>query len=106
MAVVRDVTLRAPIWDNSVISASVIPSAKYSWLGSFDRLVSGRTTKEWMAGTLTLEKRRERTPPRSRASSAAAAATTAAATIAIWRERELCALLVSMLSASPVAPTG
>src|SRR6266478_5675480 len=32
--------------ERSVVRSSVIPSAKYSWSGSFDRLLKGRTTIE------------------------------------------------------------
>ena len=46
MAEVREMTRNAPIFAKSPISASVIPSAKYSCAGSPDRFWSGNTTIE------------------------------------------------------------
>src|ERR1700730_506479 len=43
-AVLRAITKLPEIRDRSVVRSSVIPSAKYSWSGSFDRLAKGRTT--------------------------------------------------------------
>src|SRR6516162_3029566 len=41
------------IRDRSLVKSSVIPSAKYSWSGSFDRLLKGRTTIDRRAGDLS-----------------------------------------------------
>ena len=42
---INRVTKKLPeIRDRSVVRSSVIPSTKYSWSGSFDRLANGRTT--------------------------------------------------------------
>ncbi|MBA7705721.1 hypothetical protein ES703_114557 [subsurface metagenome] len=43
---VRDLTCSAPIFPRSAISASVIPSAKYSCSGSPDRFSSGSTASD------------------------------------------------------------
>src|ERR1700730_1085965 len=43
-AVWRAITKLPEIRERSVVRSSVIPSAKYSWSGSFDRFVNGRTT--------------------------------------------------------------
>ncbi len=43
---VREITLSARIRDSSAINASVIPSAKYSCAGSFERFERGRTARE------------------------------------------------------------
>ena len=43
---VREITFNALSCDNSVIKASVIPSAKYSCSGSFERFVRGNTAME------------------------------------------------------------
>src|ERR1700730_9438258 len=43
-AVLRAMTKLPEIRERSVVRSSVIPSAKYSWSGSFDRLLKGRTT--------------------------------------------------------------
>src|ERR1700738_4825336 len=43
-AVLRAITKLPEIRERSVVRSSVIPSAKYSWSGSFDRFVNGRTT--------------------------------------------------------------
>src|SRR5215471_11425341 len=43
-------TRRLAIEARSVISSSVIPSAKYSWEGSPERFSSGRTASEVMCG--------------------------------------------------------
>ena len=40
----RAITKLCGMRDRSVVRSSVIPSAKYSWSRSFDRLVKGRTT--------------------------------------------------------------
>ena len=48
MAEVREITRRALILPKSVMSASVIPSAKYSCSGSFDRFSSGSTARDRM----------------------------------------------------------
>jgi hypothetical protein len=46
MAEVREMTRKELNCASSVISASVMPSAKYSWLGSPERFSNGRTTIE------------------------------------------------------------
>src|SRR5215470_14581803 len=51
MTEVREVTRRAPTLARSVINSSVIPSTKYSWDGSPDKLSSGRTAMERIGGT-------------------------------------------------------
>jgi len=43
---VRDITFSDPIFDRSVISSSVMPSAKYSCSGSPERFASGNTASE------------------------------------------------------------
>src|ERR1700730_1899858 len=43
-AVLRAITKLPEIRERSVVRSSVIPSANYSWSGSFDRFVNGRTT--------------------------------------------------------------
>src|SRR6516225_71770 len=43
-AVLREITKLLPIRDRSVVTSSVIPSAKYCWSGSLLRLANGRTT--------------------------------------------------------------
>ena len=48
MAEVREITLSAPMRANSWISASVMPSAKYSCAGSPERFSSGSTASEEM----------------------------------------------------------
>ena len=49
MTDVRETTRKEPMWDRSVISASVIPSVKYSCSGSRERFASGRTASEAIA---------------------------------------------------------
>src|SRR5215468_8920641 len=46
MTDVREMTRREPTFARSVINCSVMPSAKYSWDGSPNRLASGRTAME------------------------------------------------------------
>src|SRR5690348_1821591 len=46
MTEVRDITRRELTLARSVINSSVMPSEKYSWEGSPDRLASGRTAME------------------------------------------------------------
>src|SRR5882762_5926394 len=50
---VQEITLRLLILVRVVISSSVVPSAKYSCLGSPDRFFNGSTAKEWISGTAT-----------------------------------------------------
>src|SRR5712692_1560722 len=50
MIEVREITRRAPICARSVINASVIPSAKYSWDASPVRFSKGSTANERMTG--------------------------------------------------------
>src|SRR5215472_16715276 len=45
-AVARAISKLPESRDRSVVRSSVIPSAKYSWSGSFDRLLKGSTTIE------------------------------------------------------------
>src|SRR5438552_8529925 len=47
---VREITLRERMGARLVISSSVIPSAKYSWVGSPERFASGRTASDPMWG--------------------------------------------------------
>src|SRR6266404_3737944 len=47
MTDVREITLSVPNLPRSVIMASVMPSAKYSCVGSPERFSSGRTAREW-----------------------------------------------------------
>src|SRR6267378_8597139 len=49
-----------------------MPSAKYSWFGSLDRLVSGRTASEWITGGFVFSRRRWRRPPRFKTNAVAA----------------------------------
>src|SRR5688572_18684023 len=50
MTDVREITFKALMRDNSVISASVMPSAKYSRALSPDRFSSGSTASDSMRG--------------------------------------------------------
>ena len=50
-AVLRAITKLLWMRDSSVVKYSVTPSAKYSWFGSFERLVKGRTTMESRAAS-------------------------------------------------------
>src|SRR5438128_857770 len=43
-AVVRAITKLPSIRERSVVRSSAMPSTKYSWSGSFDRFVNGKTT--------------------------------------------------------------
>ncbi len=93
MTEVREITRRERIEARSVISSSVIPSAKYSWVASPERLASGRTAREEIRG---------RSPatgpsppaipfwmsPVRRASATASAATTAAAAVHTHTRRD------------------
>jgi hypothetical protein len=44
------ITFNAPIWESSVVSASVIPAEKYSSDDSWERLVNGTTASERTRG--------------------------------------------------------
>src|SRR5712692_10992632 len=50
MTEVREMTLNERTRANSVINESVMPSTKYSCVGSFDRFCSGKTAREVIAG--------------------------------------------------------
>src|SRR5437870_3100253 len=63
MAVVREMTLSALICERSVISASVKPSAKYSWAESLDKFVSGRTARDRIFVDVVLLRSLSRKPP-------------------------------------------
>ena len=79
MTEVREITRSALILERSAISASVIPSAKYSWSGSREKFSSGRTARDEMRGVrFRLSKRSRQSPtlsPKSTASKIAKAAT-------------------------------
>ena len=47
---VREITRRPRIMDNRPISSSVMPSAKYCWAGSPDRLFRGKTARDVILG--------------------------------------------------------
>ena len=53
MTEVRETTRRLGIRASSVMSSSVMPSAKYSWEGSPERLSRGRTARERMGAEWT-----------------------------------------------------
>ena len=55
---VRDTTLSARIRARLPISASVIPSAKYSCVGSPDRLSNGNTASDAISGLVARTGRR------------------------------------------------
>ena len=76
---VRDVIRRLPILARSVISASVIPSAKYSCSGSPERFSSGITASDAMCGTAGRVPIKRRIPPASTAIATAMAARNTAA---------------------------
>ena len=80
MTEVREITRSALILDRLVISASVIPSAKYSCSGSPDRFSNGRTASELMITAWGRLKSRSRHPPTFNAMSNATTATTPTAT--------------------------
>src|SRR5215472_11583839 len=50
-AVLREITNMPAIRDRSVLRSSVIPSAKYCWVGSLLRLANGSTTIERRGAT-------------------------------------------------------
>jgi hypothetical protein len=52
---VREITFRAPIFDRSVISASVIPSTKYACCASPEKFFSGSTASEVIRGATASE---------------------------------------------------
>src|SRR5215469_4616790 len=54
MIEVREMTLIEPSCARSVIKASVIPSEKYSWLGSAERFCNGSTAIERICGSVVL----------------------------------------------------
>ena len=60
---VREITLSALICANSVISASVMPSAKYSCSGSCERFSSGSTASDRIPLGSGLPNKRLRNPP-------------------------------------------
>ncbi len=47
---VREITRRLCILDRRPMSSSVIPSARYSWVGSPDRFFKGSTAKDLILG--------------------------------------------------------
>src|SRR5262245_18024178 len=51
--------------ERSVVRSSVMPSAKYSWSGSFDRLLKGRTTIDRRGGGFVSATARLRAPTTS-----------------------------------------
>lgn len=76
---VREITFRAEIFERWVMSSSVMPSEKYSWAGSPERFVRGRTARERMDDPRGPGPNHfELNPPASSSSSAATSATTAA----------------------------
>src|ERR1039457_6145095 len=60
------------------MSSSVIPSAKYSWVGSFERFSNGRTATERICGPGDAAVRRSRQCPGFQSRAAATAMTAAA----------------------------
>src|SRR5215475_11426375 len=50
MTDVRDTTFKARILERSAMSASVMPSAKYSWLGSPEKFTNGNTANDFTLG--------------------------------------------------------
>src|SRR5882762_10032594 len=50
---VQEITLRLLILVRVVIRSRVVPSAKYSCLGSPDRFFNGSTANEWISGAAT-----------------------------------------------------
>src|SRR4029077_15000848 len=76
MADGREITFREPNGARSVISASVMPSEKYSWAGSPERFVSGRTANDSIRDPGLPPRRRSRTRNTFQEKSAAARTTT------------------------------
>src|SRR5262252_5304889 len=68
---VREMTRRPWIVDRRPMSASVMPSARYSCVGSPDRFFKGRTAKDWIRGDGLEAKRRWRTWPKVKAKTVA-----------------------------------
>jgi hypothetical protein len=71
---VREITFRARMRDSSVITASVIPSAKYSCSGSLERFESGSTASESIRPPFSLPVHRLLNRPTSAAKSTATTA--------------------------------
>src|SRR5712671_5474976 len=69
MTDVREVTWSAPILPRLLISSSVMPSAKYSCSGSWERLSKGRTAMDWMRAGAALPRDRVLSLPTSKAKS-------------------------------------
>src|SRR5215831_8448282 len=68
---VREMTRRPWIVDRRPMRASVMPSARYSCVGSPDRFFKGRTAKDWIRGDGLEAKRRWRTWPKVNAKTVA-----------------------------------
>ena len=79
MTEVRETTRKSGMCASSVINASVMPSAKYSWLGFPERFCSGKTASERM-GSATFGRR-----PKCHSAVPATAAMTAMPKAAVMR---------------------
>ena len=76
---VREITRTPSSEAKSVMSSSVIPSVKYSWVGSFERFSNGMTAIERTCGPDDAALRRSRQFPRFQTRAAARAMAAAAA---------------------------
>jgi hypothetical protein len=83
MIVVREMTRSALICERSVISASVMPSAKYSCAESLDKFVSGSTARDRIFADVVLLKSLSRSPPTFKAASAGTPPVTATTPILV-----------------------